>query len=360
MKNLEKGFTLAETLITLTILGVVAAITVPSLINKYSESANRTKLKKAMAAYEKALNQMIIDNDIKGDIGDAINKAGCTIATEYFKKIQGSGCYFQTSDKIWWGIEDIEHPVISLKDQITSKAESDAIKAKADSLDDDKTSFVMVGEIKNSIVRINDKVAVSSTDEDYLDKLYAFINLIYNANNLENKYCNCSGQDCCSSNCLNELCVEKNLSCQLSNDINCKRSVWYNKDRTSYQFIEELNGIYTMRHDITVKVNSDGNLSVRRETPGSGANLNEIVYNKQGEVIAYYNYDRGWCYKDSCSWDYSPFADGKSHNSYDTLVKANGSVCWYGGNGCFWSFGEEPSELDAAVEHIVDIYKNEK
>ena len=29
-----KGFTLAETLITLTILGVIAAITVPMLINK--------------------------------------------------------------------------------------------------------------------------------------------------------------------------------------------------------------------------------------------------------------------------------------------------------------------------------------
>ena len=60
------AFTLAETLITLTILGVVAAITVPALINRQMEAANKTKLKKAMAAYEKALNQMIIDNDIKG------------------------------------------------------------------------------------------------------------------------------------------------------------------------------------------------------------------------------------------------------------------------------------------------------
>ena len=50
--NTKQGFTLAETLITLTILGVVAAITVPSLINKQIESANRTKVKKAMAVYE--------------------------------------------------------------------------------------------------------------------------------------------------------------------------------------------------------------------------------------------------------------------------------------------------------------------
>ncbi len=31
-----KGFTLAETLITLTIIGVVAALTVPNLLNKYT------------------------------------------------------------------------------------------------------------------------------------------------------------------------------------------------------------------------------------------------------------------------------------------------------------------------------------
>ena len=48
IKQEKKAFTLAETLITLTILGVVAAITVPSLINKQSESVDRTKLKKAM------------------------------------------------------------------------------------------------------------------------------------------------------------------------------------------------------------------------------------------------------------------------------------------------------------------------
>ena len=90
----KKAFTLAETLITLTILGVVAAITVPMLINKQMESANRTKLKKAMAAYEKALNQMIVDNDVKGDIASALNKAGCTITSPYFKKINGDGCRF--------------------------------------------------------------------------------------------------------------------------------------------------------------------------------------------------------------------------------------------------------------------------
>ena len=60
------AFTLQETLITLTILGVVASITIPALIQKYIEATSRVKVKKAMAAYEKAVNQMVVENNISG------------------------------------------------------------------------------------------------------------------------------------------------------------------------------------------------------------------------------------------------------------------------------------------------------
>ncbi|MBQ7450448.1 prepilin-type N-terminal cleavage/methylation domain-containing protein, partial [bacterium] len=59
MKRFKYGFTLAETLITLSILGIVAAITIPSLVGRQIESQNRTKLKKAMTMYEKAINNML-------------------------------------------------------------------------------------------------------------------------------------------------------------------------------------------------------------------------------------------------------------------------------------------------------------
>ena len=51
----------------LTILGVVAAITIPALINRYKEASYRTKVKKAMEVYEEALNHMVIENDIKNN-----------------------------------------------------------------------------------------------------------------------------------------------------------------------------------------------------------------------------------------------------------------------------------------------------
>lgn len=42
----KKAFTLAEVLITLGIIGVVAAITIPGLITKYQKLATVVKLKK--------------------------------------------------------------------------------------------------------------------------------------------------------------------------------------------------------------------------------------------------------------------------------------------------------------------------
>ena len=51
----KKGFTLAEILITLTVIGVVAAITVPIIIQKKEEQVFRTGYKKAYAAITQAV-----------------------------------------------------------------------------------------------------------------------------------------------------------------------------------------------------------------------------------------------------------------------------------------------------------------
>ena len=58
----QRGFTLAETLITLVILGIVAAITVPQLVRRQQEAANRIKFKKAMTAYETAIKYLADNN----------------------------------------------------------------------------------------------------------------------------------------------------------------------------------------------------------------------------------------------------------------------------------------------------------
>ncbi|MBR6163938.1 type II secretion system protein [bacterium] len=56
------GFTLAEVLITLVIIGVIAAITVPTLITKYQKEQTVTRLKKAYSALSQTTQRAIADN----------------------------------------------------------------------------------------------------------------------------------------------------------------------------------------------------------------------------------------------------------------------------------------------------------
>lgn len=60
MKRL--AFTLAEILITLGIIGVLAAMTIPSMINKTHKSELQTQLKKSYSTLMNATNQLRYDN----------------------------------------------------------------------------------------------------------------------------------------------------------------------------------------------------------------------------------------------------------------------------------------------------------
>lgn len=57
------GFTLAEVLITLGIIGIVAAITIPGLIAKYHRQKVETKLKKFSSAINQAMRMSIAEHD---------------------------------------------------------------------------------------------------------------------------------------------------------------------------------------------------------------------------------------------------------------------------------------------------------
>ena len=56
----KKAFTLAETLITLTIIGVLAAMTIPTLISKYQKHTYVVGLKKAYSALQNAMKMIPI------------------------------------------------------------------------------------------------------------------------------------------------------------------------------------------------------------------------------------------------------------------------------------------------------------
>ncbi len=58
----HKGFTLAETLITLVIIGIVAALTVPNMIIKHQKEETVIKLKKAYSTMSSIVNKAIFEH----------------------------------------------------------------------------------------------------------------------------------------------------------------------------------------------------------------------------------------------------------------------------------------------------------
>ncbi len=80
------AFTLAEVLITLGIIGVVAALTMPALIQNYTNSVAEARLKKFYSIMNQAILQSIVDNgeveswsyfnnDVRDDEGNYVNQA---------------------------------------------------------------------------------------------------------------------------------------------------------------------------------------------------------------------------------------------------------------------------------------------
>ena len=59
---MRKGFTLAEVLITLGIIGVVAAITIPGLITAYKKHVIASSLKRAVSSINQAIKQSESEN----------------------------------------------------------------------------------------------------------------------------------------------------------------------------------------------------------------------------------------------------------------------------------------------------------
>lgn len=100
---MKKGFTLAEVLITLGIIGVVAALTVPTLMQNADERANIVALKKAYSILSQAYTSAVQENGTPDNwnligMGDATGLANLnTIMSKYLNVTKncdtGSGCF---------------------------------------------------------------------------------------------------------------------------------------------------------------------------------------------------------------------------------------------------------------------------
>ena len=74
--NKSKAFTLAEVLITLTIIGVIAALTIPNLMKNYQNHANYSALKKNYNILQNAYK--LVENEY-GHFSDWANDGTCAV-----------------------------------------------------------------------------------------------------------------------------------------------------------------------------------------------------------------------------------------------------------------------------------------
>ena len=201
----KTAFTLTETLITVVILGIVAAILVPNLINRQVENTNRTKVKKAMAAYEKTINFIILENDIKSteELKEFGEEETCKFSKAYFKTVQdgANDCIFKPADRVWWDISDLTNPLIILKEDLKDESLAN-LQAMAKNIINN-TVFAMVGRFDDlGTLRVNDNAYEQSQENNlanqkYVKKLWYFLT---NQESLLGEFdiCNLKNKNTCS------------------------------------------------------------------------------------------------------------------------------------------------------------------
>ena len=90
---MRKAFTLAEVLITLGIIGVVAAMTLPALINKTHGAQNRTALQKSYSILQQALQSLNADQGFIAKRDTYANRTFANYYKQYFKIAKDCSLY---------------------------------------------------------------------------------------------------------------------------------------------------------------------------------------------------------------------------------------------------------------------------
>ena len=109
--NLKNGFTLAEVLITLVIIGIIAAITIPSLMNKTNEQDTVVAVKKAYSVLGQAYQRVVAENGeiIPSALGSNNTEVTKTLGEMFAKQLNtqkicgmstDGDCFFEGESKL--------------------------------------------------------------------------------------------------------------------------------------------------------------------------------------------------------------------------------------------------------------------
>ena len=141
------AFTLAEILITLSILGIVAAITIPNVIKNYKRKVTVTKVKKMYANLSSAYELYLLNNNneaeifydtkedstrayekiikpyfsIKKDAGTGATGRNRVLGTQYYYTDEKSGRYDWASDGLSYAVELKDGSVLWTKGYVSKE-----------------------------------------------------------------------------------------------------------------------------------------------------------------------------------------------------------------------------------------------
>jgi len=83
LETLKRGFTLAEVLITLLIIGVIASIVIPGIVNNTNEAEYYTSLKKIYADLSAAVKTIQANNGGTVNVGDVSGSSNVTFRDDF-------------------------------------------------------------------------------------------------------------------------------------------------------------------------------------------------------------------------------------------------------------------------------------
>ena len=97
----KKGFTLAEVLITLAIIGVIAAFSIPTLLQSTQNEENKVAYKKAFTIASQAINKALMEDTLKSQSSqfDLICTNNFNTFKSYFRVIKD--CNGNNNDQCW-------------------------------------------------------------------------------------------------------------------------------------------------------------------------------------------------------------------------------------------------------------------
>ena len=138
------GFTLSEVTIVLSLIGIIAAITIPSLSYRHQQAENKVKIKKAVSTFDSVLQSMASENFINNNsrlVSEVIGNNNNCQNIRLYLKTSGNGCDFRTSDGLRWHFENDNNNVIWARVDVAKSVQRQADNDQANFRSNKTTAY---------------------------------------------------------------------------------------------------------------------------------------------------------------------------------------------------------------------------